>query len=216
MWSCDSELANEIITFPRLELLLQVEVRDLVWGNGMKEGLYRNFWDATTFLSNRSEFSFIWGWGCHSPLGGRKREFVWKWPGTREEKEMESDVVVISLPVSLNPRVPESLSFLTIWDVFPFFSFWSHFGTSFVSLCIHKRESWLTTVFLTSLSETVSWCGPPTWTSGPIWIHWSTEIIHLIFICVFASVLAPQYGENHLSLYSLQRFFTGAISYNLL
>lgn len=98
---------------------------------------------------------------------------------------------------------------------FLFFFSWSHFGTSFVSLCIHKRESWLTTVFLTSLSGTVSWCGPPTWTSGPIWIHWPTEIIHLIFICVFVSVLAPQYGENHLSLDILQRFFTGAISYNL-
>lgn len=116
----------------------------------------------TTFLSNRSEFSFIWGWGCHSPLGGRKREFVWKWPGTTVEKEMESDVVVISLPVSLNPSVPESLSFLTMWDVSFFFFFLKPLWHKFVSLCIHKRESWLTTVFLTSLSGTVSWCGPPT------------------------------------------------------
>lgn len=45
---------------------------------------------------------------------------------------------------------------------FLFFFFLKPLWHKFVSLCIHKRESWLTTVFLTSLSGTVSWCGPPT------------------------------------------------------
>lgn len=86
---------------------------------------------------------------------------------------------------------------------FLFFFFWSHFGTNFVSLCIHKRESWLTTVFLTSLSGTVSWCGPPTCDLrshlNPL-THWNySSHFHLCFcICFGTTNVRTTY---HLTVY---------------
>ena len=137
---------------PSHKVLAQVGVWHSDWANEMKQ-FYKNSWDAPIFLSHKSKPSFIWGWSCWRPHVSRKREFVWgwtAWSGTRYR-----DRVVILILESLHPTVPESLNFLMIWDVSCIIVFfWSHFGMSYVSLAT-KTESWLTTLFITSLLRAV-------------------------------------------------------------
>lgn len=176
---------------PSPKLLVQVGVYHLVWTSRMQEGFYKNFWDA--MCSFQIDHKPAWlGWSCCIPVGGGKRESVWEWEtrnGTGDRKSCDFITWVLESNCAWIAELFDVMRYKLC--SFACLFFWSCFDMSFVSLAT-IRESWLTAVFLTSLSRAVSLLMLTASNPWPQVSSESTEIINLNFHLYFASFLAPQ------------------------
>lgn len=167
-----------------------------------KKAFTGNF-DATRFFLSRWEPSFTWSWSCYSPLGSRRREFVWKWPEVRMERDGENQ------NYDFMTRVIKS-NWVWITELFDYMKCLLH---SFCVACNYNRvltdysilNNFVKLCFLLNVDDFQPVA------SGPIWTHWPTGMIHLSFHLFFniyfgTTQMVKTIYYVYLSLYSLQRF----------